>query len=191
MLSKNTAYLLLLLFCFIIGSCSKKGNPIFVEGSEDWFQVGKPSWEFEDGLLIGTSMGSTGYVMTKNKYSNFELSVDFYPDELVNSGVFVRCQDTLISNTDCYEMNIWDVHPDQKYRTGSVVTRAEPLSFINTVGKWNTYKIVCEGNKIKTWINNQLTADLVNDDLVEGYIALQIAEPGRIRFKNIRISEIK
>ena len=192
MLKKYTIYSAILLFFLLLNACNTGGgSPIFVEGSDDWFVVGEPSWKHEDGKLIGTSLGSTGFIMTNKTYDNFEITLEFYPDELVNSGVFVRCKDSTISNTDCYEMNIWDIHPEQKYRTGSIVTRAEPLSFVNTVGKWNTYKIRCEGNQIKTWINNQLTADITDDDLAKGYIALQVAEPGRIRFRNIHLKEFK
>lgn len=191
MFKKSNFYQFIILFLLVLSSCSEGGKAIFIEGSEDWVVTGKPSWEYDNGILIGTSMGSTGFVMTKNTYSNFVLTLEFYPDELVNSGVFVRCKNSVISNTDCYEMNIWDIHPNQKFRTGSIVTRTEPLAFVNTVGKWNTYKIVCDGNEIKTWINDQLTADILNDELVEGYIALQVAEPGRIRFRNIKLKNIE
>ncbi|WP_276390181.1 3-keto-disaccharide hydrolase [Eudoraea chungangensis] len=191
MFKKSNIYQFIFLFLLVLSSCSEGGKAIFIEGSEDWVVTGKPSWEYDNGVLIATSMGSTGFVMTKNTFSNFVLTLEFYPDELVNSGVFVRCKNSVISNTDCYEMNIWDIHPNQKFRTGSIVTRTEPLTFVNTVGKWNTYKIVCDGNEIKTWINDQLTADILNDELVEGYIALQVAEPGRIRFRNIKLKNIE
>jgi hypothetical protein len=162
---------------------------IFVKDSNDWFQEGGASWKFNGDQLVGTSLGGSGFVMTNKKYQSFTLSLEFYPDTGINSGIFVRCKNKKISNKDCYEMNIWDYHPDQESRTGSIVARAKPLVNVQTPGKWNSYKITCESNHIRTWINGKLTADIYNDDLSEGYIALQAAETGRIKFRNVKIKE--
>lgn len=176
----------------IFNSCGlgeNSGKNIFVEDSNEWFKEGRASWKFDDDQLVGTSLGGSGFVMTNKKYQNFTLSLEFYPDAGINSGIFVRCKNKEISNKECYEMNIWDYHPDQESRTGSIVTRAKPLIDVQTIGKWNSYKITCEGNHIRTWINSKLTADIYNDDLSEGYIALQATEPGRIKFRNVKIKE--
>ena len=162
---------------------------IFVKDSNEWFQEGRASWKFDGDLLVGTSLGGSGFAMTNKKYQNFTLSLEFYPDTGINSGIFVRCKNKDISNTDCYEMNIWDFHPDQESRTGSIDTRSKPLVKVETVGKWNSNKITCKSNHIRTWINGELTADIYDDDLSEGYIALQAAEPGIIKFRNVKIKE--
>ena len=180
------------LFCALVmfNSCGLGENSekvIFTEDSNDWFQDGRAGWNFEEDQLVGSSVGGTGFIMTNNKYQNFTLSLEFYPDAGINSGIFVRCKNKEISNTDCYEMNIWDYHPDQESRTGSIVTRTKPLVDVQTIGKWNSYKITCDNNHIRTWINGKLTADIYDDDLAEGYIALQAAEPGRIKFRNVKI----
>ena len=180
-----------LFFLFLIfnscGSGESSEKVIFQEDSKEWFQEGRAAWKFDGDQLIGTSLGGSGFVMTNKKYQNFTLSLEFYPDAGINSGVFVRCKNKDISNSDCYEMNIWDYHPDQESRTGSIVTRAKPLANVETIGKWNSYKITCEGNHIRTWINGKLTADIYDDNLSEGYIALQAAQPGRIKFRNVNI----
>ena len=176
----------------IFNSCGlgeNAGKVIFVEDSNEWFQEGRASWKFDGDQLVGTSLGGSGFVMTNKKYQNFTLSLEFYPDAGINSGIFVRCKNKEISNKDCYEMNIWDYHPDQESRTGSIVTRAKPMIDVQTIGKWNSYKITCESNHIRTWINGKLTTDIFNDDLSEGYIALQAAEPGIIKFRNVKIKE--
>ncbi len=180
-----------LFFLFLMfnscGSGESSEKVIFQEDSKEWFQEGRAAWKFDGDQLIGTSLGGSGFVMTNKKYQNFTLSLEFYPDAGINSGVFVRCKNKDISNSDCYEMNIWDYHPDQESRTGSIVTRAKPLANVETIGKWNSYKITCEGNHIRTWINGKLTADIYDDNLSEGYIALQAAQPGRIKFRNVKI----
>jgi len=160
---------------------------LFEMNKNDWFDGGDAQWSFYDEVLVGTASGGPGFVMTQESYSDFELTLEFNPDSTVNSGIFVRCNQKELSNIDCYEMNIWDLHPDQKSRTGSIVTRAVPKAHVETLDKWNTYKIRCEGSRIQTWVNNELTVDINNQDLIQGYIALQAAETGIVKFRNVQL----
>jgi hypothetical protein len=174
----------------LMSACKQKNSDqllLFQEQGTSWFEGGEARWDFENNELTGTASGASGFVMTKESYRNFELELEFYPDSTINSGVFVRCSKEEISNVDCYEMNIWDLHPDQKSRTGSVVTRAVPEAHVETLDKWNTYRILCSDDHIQTWVNGVLTIDLENQDLSEGYIALQAAEKGAIKFRNVRL----
>ena len=178
---------------FSLLSFAQKTEPqerLFVENSDEWFQAGDARWQFVNGELVGSLDGGTGFVMTKKSYKDFVLELEFKPDSTINSGVFVRCRENEISNIDCYEINIWDLHPDQKSRTGAVVTRSTPLAHIETLGKWNTYKIRNEKDHLQVWVNGILTADLKDQDLAEGPIALQAAEKGQISFRNVRLVQI-
>ena len=160
---------------------------LFVEGGNEWVTGGDANWFFENGDLIGDAVKGDGFVMTKKPYSDFVLELEFYPDKQVNSGVFVRCKEKELSATECYEINIWDNHPNQAFRTGAVVSRAEPLQLVQTIDKWNSYRIRFHKGRLKAWINNVLVVDLEDTSLNEGFIALQTAENGRIRFRNVRI----
>lgn len=168
-------------------SCENR-KPLFEPDSDSWLQKGDAKWEFANGEIYGSLLKGTGFIMTKDTYKDFELELEFYPDETINSGVFVRCKNYELSYEDCYEINIWDYHPDQPNRTGAIVSRTTPLERVETIGKWNTYKIRAEGNHIQAWINGTLVADLENEDLNEGYIGLQAAEIGMVRFRNVNIS---
>lgn len=162
-------------------------TPLFEQDSGDWFQGGDAEWVFNGNELKGTVNGGSGFVMTNGRYRNFELELEFFPDSTINSGVFVRCMNKELSNIECYEMNIWDLHPDQKSRTGAIVTRTVPLANVGTMSQWNTYKIICNNNRIQTWINGIIMADLENTDLVEGAIGLQAAEKGTVIFRNVKL----
>ncbi len=178
------------LFVFLLASCSEKngGNVLFQENGTDWSKKGEASWTFDGNELTGSPIaGGTGFVMTHESYSDFELQLEFMPDDKVNSGVFVRCRDYEISNTDCYEFNIWDRNPNQTYRTGGIVTRASPMAQVETNNKWSTYRIKCEKNHIRAWVDGILTADIENDELVEGYIGLQAADSGQVKFRNVKL----
>ena len=152
--------------------------------------AGEAEWRFENNELIGFASDNGGFVMTEDKFSDFVLTLEFYPDETVNSGVFIRCAEIALSADDCYEFNIWDRHPNQDSRTGSIVGRTTALSKVHTIDEWNTYKIRCQGDEIQAWINNVKVADLKNTDLASGYIGLQAAGKGTIRFRNVRIMEL-
>ncbi len=61
-------------------------------------------------------------------------------------------------------------------------------------GDWNTYRIECIGNVIRTWVNGVATAHLVDAETSKGFIALQVhsigksEQPGKeILWRNIRI----
>ena len=182
-----TILLTILILNYSCGGAGSETQTLFEENRKDWFNSGAADWIFDNGILLGRASGGSGMVMSQDTYKDFELSLEFKPDSTVNSGIFVRCKNKELSNIDCYEMNIWDLHPDQNSRTGAVVTRAVPQAHVETLDKWNTYRIRCEGNHIQTWVNNELTVDIYNTELIEGYIALQAAETGTIMFRNVKL----
>lgn len=169
---------------------AKEQVALFEESSSDWVEGGDANWNFSNGELIGTADSTVGFVMTKSVYNNFELTLDFKPDSTINSGIFIRCDSLDISATDCYEINIWDLNPNQNYRTGAIVLRTEPLSFVETLNKWNAYKILVDEDHIQIWVDGVLTTDFHNNELKEGHIGLQASGTGSIQFKNVRLKKI-
>ena len=163
---------------------------MFSEDGDDWVANGDAEWKFVNGELVGSLDNGAGFVMTKNSYANFILELEFKPDSTINSGIFIRCKENAISNVDCYEINIWDLHPNQDSRTGAVVTRAKPLKKIETLNKWNTYKIKNYKDHLQVWINDVKLIDIKDNDLTEGPIALQAAESGKILFRNVLLTHL-
>ncbi len=179
--------LVLIFICF--SSCDQK-EATLNENFDGWEILGGAKWEFDQSELVGTVVDSSGFVMTENKYSDFILELEFKPDTTINSGIFIRCKNKNLSYTDCYEINIWDSHPNQDFRTGAIVNRATPLKYLETVGKWNSYKIEIQGDHIQAWINDILIADLIDNSLAEGYIALQAMGTGEVRFRNVKFQSL-
>jgi hypothetical protein len=58
---------------------------------------------------------------------------------------------------------------------------------------WNTYRITCQGSKIKVEVNGVTVTDVTDDKDKEGYISIQHhGEKGAIyRFRNLKIKELK
>jgi len=171
-------------------SCNQSQG-IFKENSGSWEAHGDANWTFSNNELIGEVKDGAGAVITNKSYKDFILEVEFKPDSTINSGIFIRCKKEEINPTDCFELNIWDLHPDQDNRTGAIVLRSVPIANVETIDKWNTYKIKAEGNHIQVWINGILTADLIENNLPAGYIGLQAKGTGQVIFRNIKIQKLE
>lgn len=122
-------------------------------------------WKVENGLLFLDGKG--GDIITKEKYSDFELVFDFKLTEGANSGVkyFV---DTLISEKDGSimvngpEYQIIDDfnHPEVKQHTDGLISTASAYLLyapkkkkLNPAGQWNTGKIIAKGDRVEHWLN--------------------------------------
>ncbi len=189
----KTNFFLNLLIVVMIFSCSANDSVknLFQKNGDDYTTEGEAEWRFENDELIGSLSEGAGFVMTKASYSDFMLELEFKPDSTINSGVFIRCQKRELSFEDCYEINIWDLHPKQEFRTGAVVSRFSPLKKIKTLNKWNRYRIKNEKDHLQAWINDILVVDLRDADLKNGPIALQAAEKGEIKFRNVKITKLE
>ena len=92
-----------------------------------WNVVGNANWSVADGA-VQASMG-TGFLVTPESYTDFQITADFWVTDDANSGIFIRCSDPkTITAMNAYEVNIFDKRPDQAYRTGAIVDVAKPLS---------------------------------------------------------------
>ncbi|MGW9684689.1 3-keto-disaccharide hydrolase [Flagellimonas sp. 2504JD1-5] len=173
--------------------CKSKENQsitLFEENSDTWFVDGDSKWEFVNNELIGVADSTSGFIITHDKYRNFELNLEFQPDSTINSGVFVQCARPEMSAEDCHELNIWDLHPNQDFRTGSIVTKVKPYEIVETLNKWNTYKAVTENGNIKVYVNDVLTSSIEKDTLMEGHIGLQAMGNGTIKFRKVRLKKM-
>lgn len=194
---KNTNYLktirfhLVAILVLVSNISCLNSKVLFQENSKDWFIKGDANWNFSNNELIGKIKNGAGFIMTQQTYKDFILELEFKPDSTINSGIFIRCKNNNINPTDCYEVNIWDLHPNQEYRTGAIVMKSIPLAMVQTIDKWNTYKIKNETDHIQVWVNGILTADIRDTVLTEGYIGLQATGTGEIRFRNVKIKTLK
>lgn len=182
------SFLWVVLNCLILGSCKPSQELFLPTDTHSWTQIGNATWTNHQGEWIGDVREGAGFLLFNDTFEDFTLELEFYPDSTINSGIFVRCRNEQINPVNCYEVNIWDLHPVQNYRTGAIVNRALPRRHLDTINRWNRYKITLEGSRIRVWLNGRLTADLEDTDLSGGKIALQAMGTGTIRFRNIRIS---
>jgi hypothetical protein len=154
---------------------------------DNFNRVGNATWTVANGEVSGSSTGGNGYLVSKNSYTDFELSVEFFVDTPANSGVFIRCEDPAnISAMNAYEVNIYDTRPDQSGRTGAIVDVAPPLARLDAGGKWNTFVITAQGPHLTVTMNGVKTVDVMDSKHARGPIALQYGS-GVVKFRNVRI----
>ncbi len=163
----------------------------------------KTGWKIEDGELTVLASGGAestagGDIVTKDLYSDFELSVDFKQSANGNSGVFFR------SSIEGTKIAGWQVEvAPPKHDTGGIyesygrgwlikpdAEKDEYLKF----GEWNTMKIHVVGDTVTTWLNGEEMITLTDEKIGEanGKIALQIHDGGGIKvsWKNLNITEL-
>jgi hypothetical protein len=150
--------------------------------------VGNANWRIADGVVQANT--GTGFLVTKNSYTDFQLKVEFWVDDDANSGVFLRCQNPqMIDAMNAYEVNIFDKRPDQTYATGAIVDVAKPLTVMKAGGKWNTYEITAQGGHFTVILNGTKTVDVQNTAHASGPIALQYGA-GTVKFRSVQIRKM-
>lgn len=157
--------------------------------AKNWSPVGETNWRVYRGSVMADQRTSKtpAFLVSKNSYQNFQLRVEFWASSDANSGIFMRCSNPKQpTDKTCYEANIFDQRPDPLYGTGAIVHIATVHPMPKAGGKWNTYEITVDGDRISVWLNGQLTVDVVDKKLASGPIALQHGS-GTVRFRNVQV----
>lgn len=189
-MNKSNLYLGVVATLLIVVSC-KNTETLFQESKNNWITRGDASWDINNNELVGRVKDGSGFITSNNHFKSFVLELEFKPDSTINSGVFIRCENDPVNAANCYELNIWDDNPNHDYKTGGVVNTFATLAQIETIGKWNTYKIICKNNHLQAWVNGILTSDFKDDKHIEGYIGLQARGSGEIKFRNVKIQKLR
>ncbi|RJP22108.1 MAG: DUF1080 domain-containing protein [Candidatus Omnitrophota bacterium] len=176
---------------------------------EGWEQLnGTAKFEIEDEVIVGTTVegSANSFLCTKKHYSDFELEFDVKCDPRLNSGVQIRSQSLKEYQNGRVHGYQVEINPSDRAWSGGIYDEARRgwlcdlkdneegrKAFKNN--EWNTYRVLCYGDKIMTWINGVPTADLTDDMTKEGFIALQVHSfkgdtPAHVWWKNIRIRDL-
>lgn len=156
---------------------------------DGWRNDGAAHWSVADNAIVGSGSGD-GFLVSEKDYGDFHLRAEFWVDAITNSGLFIRCRDRArIHPETCYELNIYDDHPQQEARTGAVVMHMmPPMAKVETVGHWNTYEVRVRGAVIEVKVNGVTTAVLDDADPTAGFIALQHWEDGTVKFRKLELN---
>lgn len=149
--------------------------------------LGDANWRIEDNAVVADESTAASFLVSREDYADFELELEFWVNTEANSGIFIRCQDrAAVTDTSCYEVNIYDTRADQTYRTGGIVNLVAPSEFVYTGGQWNRYQITANGNRLQVTLNGKELVDVEDSQFASGPVALQYGS-GIVRFRNVRI----
>ncbi|PQB07682.1 hypothetical protein BST83_11335 [Polaribacter filamentus] len=135
-------------------------------------------WKIENGVLSVLASGGQestngGDIVTTEKYSDFELKVDFKITEGANSGIKYYV-DTEINkgagSSIGLEYQILDDarHPDAKLgnHEGSRTVaslydliQADTTKVVNPIGEWNHAYIILKNNHVEHWLNGKMVLE--------------------------------
>lgn len=151
------------------------------------------------------------FVITDKLYSDFVFEGDvFIPEGKANSGFIFR---GLVEPNKVYGYQA-EVDGDANRKwSGGLYDEGRRMWFISPIkadpesvkafraragdafkrNDWNTYRITCQGKKIKIEVNGVVTTDVEDDKDATGVIAIQHhGEKGQTyKFRNLKIKELK
>lgn len=196
---------------------------LFNGQSLDGWEVkgGSATYRAADGMIIGTTTeGSPNTFLCKGPFSDFELELDVLCDPPLNSGIQIRShayeadtpqpsdpkrirragevygyQCEIASAESGVSGNFWDEGRRTKWLDDFTDRPASRTAFKND--DWNHYRIVAQGDHIRSWVNGVPCADFHDDTDASGFIGLQVhgiksgTGPYQVRWRNIRLRELK
>jgi hypothetical protein len=202
--------IILIVFTFFISiTAVAQWKPLFNgKDLQGWKQLnGKAKYEVVRGEIVGTTVLNepNSFLVTEQTFGDFILELDFRLDDEMNSGIQFRSEskpDYQNGRVHGYQM---EIDPSPRSWTGGIYDEARrdwlyPLEY-NPPAKqayrkneWNSARIECIGNVMRTWINGIASANVVDNLTPSGFIALQVhsieksEDVGKkIRWRNMRI----
>ena len=170
------------------------------QGSHDIFRV-------EEGAIVGGSLNHAiarnEFLSTEDTYEDFELELEVkLLGDGANAGIQFRTE-RIPNHHEVigYQADMGEAYWGKLYdesRRNRILAGPGPevdMSKVLRVNDWNTYKIRCEGPRIRQWLNGTLTVDYTETDANiprKGVIAVQIhsGPPSEAWYRNIRLTKL-
>ena len=170
---------------------------------DGWVHLnGSHTFSVEDGAIVGRTVeGSVNsFLCTTREFSDFEMELEVYVDEVTNSGIQIRSQTRPTTTRQGWSYTAGRVYGPQveirRYQGKGVPTTGVFygealgtgwLSDQETIDKghhfyrdedWNQLRIVAEGPRLQSWVNGELIDDITREDVYathpRGFIGLQV-----------------
>ena len=153
--------------------------PVLPEKDDGWWKEGRPvllfdghgmdawesnqGWTVQDGLLRNT--GRVRDLVTKDKFWNFRLQIEYRISPRSNSGIGLRAR---------YEVQIVDDYgrAPNSHSNGALYSRIAPrVNASKPAGEWQTYDIRLIGREVSVKLNDE---PIIDRQEIEGLTAIAI-----------------
>lgn len=183
---------------------------------------GTATYHIDKDMIVGTTVAKSKntFLSTKRDYADFELELEVRCDKELNSGIQIRshvyAKDTpqaskqgrmrekgevygyqceITTSDKCVAGNFWDEGRWTKWHDDLTKKPGACAAFKD--GEWNHYRIVAQGDRIRSWVNGVPCADFRDTLDASGFIGLQVHSipagkgPYQVRWKKIKIRELR
>ena len=177
MMMKNKLILLIALLSFSASFAQQSGKwvGLFTGKSVDQLRGYKmdsfpaEAWKVEDGALVAQPGVPNVDLVTKDTYTNFDLTLEWKTSVGGNSGVFYNVQENSSHESgngnspnwlDNFEMQILDDigfnDHEPKRSAGSLYDLIAPVNkTLKPVGEYNTSRLLVDHGHVEQWLNGQ------------------------------------
>jgi hypothetical protein len=213
------------MFCLVCLGLLLVSSPTFADDKDGWVSLfdgktlsgweqknGTATYRVEEGVIVGkTSEGSpNSFLCSTKEYGDFELKFEVKVDDELNSGVQIRSAS--LPTKDNGRVHGPQVEIATNGTAGFIYGEALGTGWLSAEapmsdpekkaafkkGEWNKYRVLAQGNSIKTWINDVPVADLVDEksNMPKGFIGLQVhgiakgTGPYEVRWRNLQLKDL-
>lgn len=154
-------------------------------------------WQVSKKQIVAANPHEKGSILgTTKDFTDFDLTLDYITEtDHYDTGVFLRGEShqVQIGISGSLKKDMTGCIYAPKDNKGSYPAQTDKIAEFHKVGKWNTLRIIVNGNRIQTFLNGEPFVDYEAATIPEeGPIGLQL-HPGvnmKVRFKNIKIKEL-
>ncbi len=176
---------------------------------DGWTQRGgKAKYEVRDGAIVGRTVpqSQNSFLCTDRDYGDFVLELEFKVDSRMNAGIQIRSASIPTYRNGIVHGYQVEIDPSRRAWSGGIYDESrrgwiydlrenEPARRAFRQNEWNRYRIEAVGDRIRTWINGVLAADLRDSWSLSGFIALQVHGtssdfPMEIAWRRLRIQDL-
>lgn len=169
------------------GTIEVKNGEIHLTGEKKFFVVTEKTYGdfvFEGDVLLPEGKANSGFMfrahVQPNKVFGYQAEVDGDANRKWSGGLYDEGR------------RMWFISPVKGDQASEAAFRARAGDCFRR-NDWNTYRITCQGKRLKIEVNGVVTTDVEDDADARGVIAIQHhGEKGATyKFRNLRLKELR
>ena len=177
-------------------------SPVLFNGSDlEGWEVDKEElrshWAASEGMIVGENKDKKGSnLWTTREYGDYELEIEYMtPSDDYDSGIFARgpSHQIQIGVSRSLKEDLTACIYAPKDKQGKYPAVSDKVQEVHQLGQWNKLRIVAEGKRVRTFLNDQPFVDYETVTMpAEGRIGLQLHSGvhQKMFFRNIRFREL-